>query len=418
LAEKLKKGGSFAKVPALAVAVWLFRGDEMDNTTSPAALIDQLKSDFHFTEAEWMTLFDTSLWSVSTPLLQPRRLTPKQQRDLALTAAAGDELATAQSVDSSYPSADMIQQLTQLGRRQVILQGPPGRGKTRLARQVAALLLGAEQQAVDVEDTAALDVFLEANRWTPTTPPSVPTWGQVQFHANFGYEDFVRGIVPTVSASRNVGFEMVDKVFTQLTHGRTAPSVLLVDEINRADVARVFGELLFALEYRGVPVRHMYQSPALPSDLCVPSDFYMICTANSADRSIAMLDYAFRRRFDFVDVPSSRAVLEDFLWSNTSDVNVERVIAVYVYVTGLLAGNPLLTPGHSYFMRTWADEIAASIAFQILPLLSEYADEGVIDPLQTLEIPDPDSGSSALSLPLRRGSVELVPGIREWIASP
>ena len=153
-------------------------------------------------------------------------------------------------------------------RRQVIFYGPPGTGKTHAARAIA-------------EHVAPGNVRL------------------VQFHPSYTYEDFFEGYRPLVEDGK-AAFDLVDGPFKRLAEdARGAPEqafVLIIDEINRANLAKVFGELYFLLEYRDAPVLTQYSRDE-PFEL--PKNVYLIGTMNTADRSIALVDAALRRRFAF-----------------------------------------------------------------------------------------------------------------------
>ena len=159
-------------------------------------------------------------------------------------------------------------------RRQIILYGPPGTGKTYLARKLAADLVGPEQVQL------------------------------VQFHPAYTYEDFFEGYRPRSEAEGTMGFELQPGPLRQLVYRaiehRELAFVLIIDEINRANLAKVFGELYFLLEYSDEAVDLLYSAGDEPFTL--PKNIYIIGTMNTADRSIALVDSAMRRRFAFVSL--------------------------------------------------------------------------------------------------------------------
>lgn len=176
-------------------------------------------------------------------------------------------------------------------KRQVIFQGPPGTGKTYVARRLGRY-------------------FEEQGGQTET----------VQFHPSYSYEDFVEGYRPTVVGSQP-GFELVKGPLKRLAMNAAADSdhryVLIIDELNRGNVAKIFGELYFLLEYRSEQIRLQYGQPDVDDGdsnlFSLPKNLWIIATMNTADRSIALMDAALRRRFYFVDFYPDRAPVEGLL---------------------------------------------------------------------------------------------------------
>jgi dynein-related subfamily AAA family protein/EVE domain-containing protein len=175
-------------------------------------------------------------------------------------------------------------------KRQVIFQGPPGTGKTYVARRLGRY-------------------FEEQGGQTET----------VQFHPSYSYEDFVEGYRPTVVGGQP-GFELVQGPLKRLAMNAEADPdhryVLIIDELNRGNVAKVFGELYFLLEYRSERIRLQYAGPddeGGESRFALPKNLWIIATMNTADRSIALMDAALRRRFYFVDYYPDRPPVEGLL---------------------------------------------------------------------------------------------------------
>lgn len=176
--------------------------------------------------------------------------------------------------------------------KNLILHGAPGTGKTFLARQVAAQLIG-----VDISDLQ--------------NHPD--RFAMVQFHPGYDYTDFVEGLRPTKDAtSGEIRFELKDGIFKQFCQRvpqGDAPCVFVIDEINRGDLASIFGELFFSLDpgYRGDPSAGVLtQYASLHDDpqalFYIPANVYIIGTMNDVDRSVDTFDFAMRRRFRFVEI--------------------------------------------------------------------------------------------------------------------
>ncbi|MFE6867127.1 DUF4357 domain-containing protein [Kitasatospora sp. NPDC057692] len=160
--------------------------------------------------------------------------------------------------------------------RQLVLYGPPGTGKTYLAQKLAEFLGGGPEQVK-----------------------------LVQFHPSYAYEDFFEGFRPKEEPeTREVAFRLTAGPLRELADlasregNRHVPHFLIIDEINRANLAKVFGELYFLLEYRNKAVRLTYSG----DDFALPPNLFIIGTMNTADRSIALVDAAMRRRFAFVEL--------------------------------------------------------------------------------------------------------------------
>jgi hypothetical protein len=267
--------------------------------------------------------------------------------------------------------------------KNLILQGPPGTGKTRLAKQIALYLQ---------EDGAALDSILEDPGILKTNTilkkePDIEdreTIRIVQFHPGYTYEDFVRGIITETAEDGKIRYVVKDRVFIEMAKAAaTYPGqnhVLIIDEMNRANLPSVLGELIYALEYRGNRVNIIYKTEEDGGELVIPDNLYIIGTMNTADRSIGHIDYAIRRRFVFMDVKSDPKVITD----KTALELYKRIAALFYSENG--PENSAVSPefkaddvmiGHSYFL---VDQMSLSfrLAYQIKPLLREYAKDGIL----------------------------------------
>ena len=245
-------------------------------------------------------------------------------------------------------------------RRNLLLQGPPGTGKTFLARRLAWLLLG-------TPDESRIEL--------------------VQFHPSYGYEDFMLGFRPAA----NGGFALVPGVLPRLCERAAAdpdrPYLLLIDEVNRGNVPRIFGELLLLLEADKRGPAHALRLPYAPAEaprFFVPANLFVIGTLNLADRSLSPLDYALRRRFAFVALePQFGPPLRQFLRARQVPAAlVEQLCTRMAALNQTIADDPELGPdfavGHSYFCQPPAPAqppaawLRLILEQEIGPLLADY----------------------------------------------
>ncbi|MFN8472379.1 MAG: AAA family ATPase [Anaerolineae bacterium] len=241
-----------------------------------------------------------------------------------------------------------------LERRQIIFHGPPGTGKTHVAQLLARLLA------------------------TPKGRVHL-----VQFHPAYSYEEFIEGIRPEVRRGGELTYTVQPGLFARLcveaARGQ-GYTVLVVDEINRANLPHVFGELLYALEYRGQPVALPYSG----GRLVVPPNLLLIGTMNSADRAVALLDQALRRRFAFVPFTPDPELLRRFLAAHPP---APLWAADFLEALNRRLAEDGISPdyhiGHTYFLRPDldADAVERAWRYAIRPTLVElfYARPAALD---------------------------------------
>lgn len=251
-------------------------------------------------------------------------------------------------------------------KKQVILQGPPGTGKTFSAKKLTFELLGG-----DIPGRYKL----------------------IQFHPSYTYEDFVRGIVSEVDEDGNIFYRAKNKIiaeFAELAINNSSENyVLIIDEINRANLPSVLGELIYALEYRNEPVESIYDIDGVNA-ITIPDNLFIIGTMNTADRSVGHIDYAIKRRFAFVDVLPNEEVIKTlkgkelfnmaaklfFKVENGKKVNSDFLASDFDYKEVQL--------GHSYFLlnegtpQEQKAELEMRLKYEIIPILNEYVKDGLL----------------------------------------
>lgn len=224
----------------------------------------------------------------------------------------------------------------------------------------------------------------------------------IQFHPSYTYEDFVRGIIVDTT-NGTPQYKPVNKILGDFAEKALADSsnnyVLIIDEINRANLPAVLGELIYALEYRGEKVAGMYAVKE-STDLVLPPNLYIIGTMNTADRSVGQIDYAIRRRFAFVDVlPKSlkddvdgfsedlfKKVSELFIKSY-DDYRTGGTIELSGYISDEFRPEDVWL-GHSYFMmkdKNGNDVTKLRLKYEIIPILKEYLKDGIFKDKSAVE---------------------------------
>lgn len=239
-----------------------------------------------------------------------------------------------------------------LRKKNVILEGAPGVGKTFSAKRLAYSIMGEKDN-----DRICF----------------------VQFHQNYCYEDFIEGFKPIEE-----GFELRKGVFNKFC--QTAASnpdktyFFIIDEINRGNLSKIFGELLMLIEkdYRGEKAVLSYSG----DEFSVPENLYIIGMMNTADRSLAMIDYALRRRFSFFNIKpgfSSRGFIEKMQFLNNESYN--KLVSCIIELNNAISNDDSLGTGfeigHSYLCYRNVTEVTsqwlnAVVNYDIIPLLNEY----------------------------------------------
>jgi len=273
----------------------------------------------------------------------------------------------AELTNLTQPELEEIEYLLE-DKKHVIFEGPPGAGKTYVTELFARYFTGNPLEG-------SHDERLEI----------------VQFHQSYGYEDFVQGIRPETNKKGQIEYHVRDGIFKRLCgvaerirdkSGREKNVVIIIDEINRGNISRILGELLFLLEYRDKQIALPYSRPEEDPEFSIPTNVYLLGTMNTTDRSLAQIDYALRRRFYFYRmlpvVDSTAPVLER--WLEQQDLPQDsRKLILQLFVNlnrriQLHLGEHFQV-GHSYFM---VPDIASDAGRRrvwsraVMPLLEEY----------------------------------------------
>jgi 5-methylcytosine-specific restriction protein B len=225
-------------------------------------------------------------------------------------------------------------------KKQAIFYGPPGTGKTHIARELARHLIGGGTGFEEL----------------------------VQFHPSYSYEEFIQGIRPEPIPGGGLDYPLKKGRFLEFCDRARevgdSPCVLIIDEINRAHLSRVFGELMYLLEYRdkAIPL-------AAGRSFSIPDNVYILGTMNTADRSIALVDHALRRRFAFIGVQPNMDILRR---KHTGFGWVEPLIEILEEVNREIA-NPHYEVGVTFFLgENVRSEIEDIWEMEIYPYLEEY----------------------------------------------
>lgn len=330
----------FEKTENLAAPIDYQQFKDYPELKSMEYLNNQMGSLFKLTKAEYDFIMD--LVRESNPLPSHESNPPYTKADF---------------LSEVYMNGEQYDRLAAVLRRKqnIILQGAPGVGKTFCAKRLAYSLMGERDEG---------RVQL------------------IQFHQNYSYEDFMMGYRPKPEGD---GFELRHGVFYEFCKkAENQPGkdfFFIIDEINRGNLSKIFGELLMLIEkdYRGTPVTLAYNGESF----AVPRNVYLIGMMNTADRSLAMIDYALRRRFSFIDVePTFGSEGFRAYQRSLGNATFDRLIEQVERLNDAIRTDPALGKGfcigHSYFCglhepsectAEWMEQV---VDYDIVPMLEEY----------------------------------------------
>lgn len=287
-------------------------------------------------------------------------------------------------------------------KKNIIIQGAPGTGKTFNTAAIALSIIGEEN--IDYKNHAEVMAKYE----------ELSKQQQIQFvtfHQSMDYEDFIEGYKPVKSSEGEKGhldYQIQPGIFKKICiEASKSPQkrfVLIIDEINRGNVSKIFGELITLLEADkrtgGDTPKHPLKAilPYTKEEFSVPFNLFIIGTMNTTDRSVGMLDYAVRRRFAFVTLTSTIIKddkgeiidikeLHDYYGDSEDNALVfKRAVKLFASIYRFLNDDTRkadmeiddLMVGHSYFMAQSIENLRMKFEYEIYPLLLEYCKDGII----------------------------------------
>lgn len=261
-------------------------------------------------------------------------------------------------------------------KKNIILQGAPGTGKTYTTASVIV-----EMKREYMPDMSRQEVMEKYNNMVNDGFVEFTT-----FHQSLDYEDFIEGLKPIIKdghVTYNVEPGIFKKICTKASDDSGHSYFLIIDEINRGNVSKIFGELITLLE----PDKRKGSVNAISATLsyskesfCIPDNLYIIGTMNTTDRSVGTIDYALRRRFAFLTVKANESVVS----RQNGEVGrkaVDYYRKVYEHLKKYPSGDIDLDDlmiGHSYFIADSIPSLELKWKYEVLPLLEEYYKDGLI----------------------------------------
>jgi len=246
-----------------------------------------------------------------------------------------------------------------------ILYGAPGTGKTYATVEYAmAILENRKVNDAKIDETARKTLMASYKNKVRDGYIVFTT-----FHQSYGYEDFVQGLRPDPSKSE-LSFDTIDGVFKKIADKAMQDTandyVLIIDEINRGQISKVFGELITLIEddKRWGEINELSVTLPYGDVFAVPNNLYIVGTMNSADKSISLIDTALRRRFEFIEVIPNKDLVDDVALREVLE-RLNNSLVNELDSTDLLIG-------HAYFIKKTEKDLCNIMNRNIIPLLYEY----------------------------------------------
>lgn len=273
-------------------------------------------------------------------------------------------------------------------KKNIILQGAPGTGKTYSTASIALGIIGEDLDFADHK--AVMELYKKRC--------DEGRIGFVTFHQSMDYEDFVEGMKPEIIGDehKSVNYKIEDGIFKRMCRNAgkaekqdekdSLPHILIIDEINRGNISKIFGELITLIEAdKRIGGTHPIEVtlPYSKEPFSVPSNLYIIGTMNTADRSVGSIDYAVRRRFAFVTLKAEKSQLEQY-YHGKPDSLKEKACSLFDKVKEFMEAKKAdmdiddLMAGHSYFMAADEGQLAMKLEYEIKPLIEEYIKDEII----------------------------------------
>ena len=349
---------------------WLFNTHGIDASQDGQA-IGMFKNlgleDVVYVKTKWFPIHCSELWM---PGQTPRAFHP-------LNAAGNKYITRILSNNNIRDKEEIMDQYVKFltAKKNIVLTGAPGTGKTYLAKEIAQKMAGTGKQDTNVQF--------------------------VQFHQSYDYTDFVEGLRPVKSSGDNeIGFVLKNGIFKEfcITAKDKANEkfVFIIDEINRGEISKIFGELFFSIDpdYRGTKGKVMTRFRNIQTEenifskelgygwFYVPENIYIIGTMNDIDRSVDSFDFAMRRRFSWIEITAEESAAN----MNLPDESTDRMRTLNNAISGIEGLNRSYHIGAAYFLRLENGDYDALWDYHLEPLLREYL----------RGMPDPDSELDAL----------------------